>query len=58
VDVFDRHGLLVTRFIWEAQPAEADAAAEMLAGLKVIRDGFRPKDMSRTALVQWHTVSA
>jgi hypothetical protein len=58
VDVFDRHGLLVTRFIWEALPAEAEAAARMLARLKVTQDGFRPKDRPRTALVQWHTVSA
>jgi hypothetical protein len=52
VDVFDRHGLLVTRFIWEALPAEAEAAARMLARLKVIRDGFRPKDRCHMALVQ------
>ncbi|MDR2381566.1 MAG: hypothetical protein LBE08_10435 [Bifidobacteriaceae bacterium] len=52
MDVFDRHGLLVTRFIWEALPAEAEAAARMLARLKVIRDGFRPKDRCHMALVQ------
>ena len=43
MNIIDRHGNLVTRFVAEVTPAEATVALKMLAGLPVRSDGWRPK---------------
>jgi len=42
MEVFDRHGLLVTRFSPEVCPDEAEAALGLLMSLKVRRDDWKP----------------
>lgn len=59
MDVMDRHGLLVTRFDWQVDDAEAEAAVLLLDGLKVRPDAWTPKTAyDRRALpISWARIA-
>ena len=59
MDVMDRHGSLITRYVCEATSAEAKTALDLLAALPVRSDDWQPvEEYDRTALpLSWVTVA-